>query len=191
MTVNGHQRQRLRRYSLIALSFWPIFAFKSFKTPVGSFEGVLFRRRLAQLLRGADASDAKDSVIRSLHNASSTTTVVTVPLHATTGTHHVFMNIGSPPQRQILIVDTGSRLLAFPCQPCHGCGRHASKFYSHDISTTAVIPKCGSCYLNVSKCSDYSNHCVNTQKYTEGSSWTAFETGRCSLVWYFTCRQQC
>ncbi len=178
MMVNGRQRRRIRRYSLIALSCWPIVAFIS----VGSIEGVFSRRRLAQLLRGgaSDISTRNDSLIPShQHNVSFTpqstttrTTVVTVPLHATTGTHHVFMNIGSPPQRQTLIVDTGSRLLAFPCHPCRGCGRHASKFYNHDISTTAVIPKCGSCYLNVSKCSDFSNHCVVTQKYTEGSSWT-------------------
>lgn len=171
MMDNGHHRRRIRRYSLIALSFWPIFAFIFFRNSAGSFP----RRRLAQLLRGAsDVNDsfkqAKDSVIASPHNE--TTTAVTIPLHATTGTHHAFMYIGSPPQRQTLIVDTGSRLLAFPCHPCHGCGRHASKFYSHDISTTAVIPKCGSCYLNVSMCSDFSNHCVVTQKYTEGSSWT-------------------
>lgn len=180
MTHDGRRRRRrLRRYSLIALSFWFLLAFGSFEILL-----VFSRRRLVQLLRGNNKNDsfkqARDSGIRSPHNASLdpyspttiTTRVVTVPLHATTGTHHVYMSIGSPPQRQTLIVDTGSRLLAFPCHPCHGCGRHASKFYSHDISTTAVIPKCGSCYLSGSKCSEFSNHCVVTQKYTEGSSWT-------------------
>lgn len=97
----------------------------------------------------------------------------------------MYVYVGSPPQRQTLIVDTGSRLLAFPCfRHCLGCGRHASQFYNHEISSTHVIPKCGKCYLNVSTCSEFSDRCVVTQKYTEGSSWTAFETE--DIVWLGT-----
>ena len=142
------------------------------------------RRRLSQLLRGA--SIVNDSFVHQQQTATldSLMPFATVPLHATTGTHHVHMYIGSPPQRQTLIVDTGSRLMALPCEPCRGCGRHASKFYDSSISTTDVIPKCGNCYLNVSKCSDFSDRCILSQKYTEGSSWTAFETE--DVVWFGT-----
>ena len=107
---------------------------------------------------------------------------VTVPLHASTGTHHVHVYIGSPPQRQTLILDTGSRLMAFPCDPCTNCGRHVSKYFHPGLSTTDRSPSCGSCLLKgVSKCSDFLDRCIISQKYTEGSSWTAYETE--DLVW--------
>mmetsp|Transcript_23948 Transcript_23948/g.36230 ORF Transcript_23948/g.36230 Transcript_23948/m.36230 type:complete len:493 (+) Transcript_23948:51-1529(+) len=118
---------------------------------------------------------------------------VTVPLHASSGTHHVQMYIGSPPQRQTLIIDTGSRLMAFPCEPCRSCGSHASKKYFDPVlSTTDNMPTCGSCMLEgISKCSEFSTvgnvkgvknkKCIISQKYTEGSSWTAYELE--DLVW--------
>ena len=49
-------------------------------------------------------------------HANATTILVsniTVPLYAHSGTHHVYLYIGSPPQRQTLIVDTGSRAMAW------------------------------------------------------------------------------
>jgi hypothetical protein len=98
----------------------------------------------------------------------------TVPLRASGGTHHVHVYVGSPPQRQTLIVDTGSRLMAFPCQPCRACGKH--------VSTTDRRPACGACLLQgVSTCSTFNSDCIITQKYTEGSSWTAHEIE--DLVW--------
>jgi Xylanase inhibitor N-terminal len=107
---------------------------------------------------------------------------LTVPLHASAGTHHVHVYVGSPPQRQTLIVDTGSRLMAFPCEPCHNCGRHVSPYFHPGLSTTDRSPSCGSCLLKgVSKCSDFLDRCIISQKYTEGSSWTAYETE--DLVW--------
>ena len=107
---------------------------------------------------------------------------LTVPLHAITGTHHVHAYIGSPPQRQTLILDTGSRLMAFPCEPCTNCGHHVSKYFHPGVSTTDRSPSCGSCLLKgVSKCSDFLDRCIISQKYTEGSSWTAYETE--DLVW--------
>ncbi|KAL9182716.1 hypothetical protein ACHAXT_003995 [Thalassiosira profunda] len=135
------------------------------------------------------------------------------PLHAKSGTHHAYLYVGTPPQRQTLIVDTGSRLTAFPCQPhCPDCGEHASPQYVLNASSTHDIVPCGKCRLSASdypvedyflgdriggnsgdgpslrgaasvtqrKRSLYSGSCVNNrcdldQKYTEGSSWKAFE----------------
>lgn len=106
----------------------------------------------------------------------------TVPLHAASGTHHVHVYVGSPPQRQTLIVDTGSRLMAFPCQPCRACGTHASNYFNPKLSTTDRKPECGACLLEgVSICSTFNKDCIITQKYTEGSSWTAHEVE--DLVW--------
>eukprot|EP00551_Chaetoceros_affinis_P020525 CAMPEP_0203740334 /NCGR_PEP_ID=MMETSP0092-20131115/49508_1 /ASSEMBLY_ACC=CAM_ASM_001090 /TAXON_ID=426623 /ORGANISM="Chaetoceros affinis, Strain CCMP159" /LENGTH=139 /DNA_ID=CAMNT_0050626721 /DNA_START=114 /DNA_END=530 /DNA_ORIENTATION=+ len=38
------------------------------------------------------------------------------------GTHYVDLWVGSPPQRQTVIVDTGSGVTAFPCTGCNDCG---------------------------------------------------------------------
>lgn len=176
-SAKGRRRSRRRRRTITSPVFLTsAFLIWWFMSPVKQPSRLFSRRRLSQLLRGAVTESSPAINNQSVSLQSNDTTIPTVPLHATTGTHHVYVYIGSPPQRQTLIVDTGSRLLAFPCQPCRGCGRHASQFYSHKTSTTDVIPKCDNCYLNVSKCSEFSDRCVVTQKYTEGSSWTAFET---------------
>lgn len=74
--------------------------------------------------------------------------VFTFPLIANSGTHHATMYIGSPPQKQILIVDTGSRLTAFPCKPqCRNCMKHVSKQFVLDSSSTHHINTCAECKL--------------------------------------------
>ena len=146
------------------------------------------------------------------------------PLHAKSGTHHAYLYIGTPPQRQTLIVDTGSRLTAFPCQPhCPDCGTHASDQFHLDASTSHTIVPCDECKLdqvdfpleeymagdgiggnsgdgpsllrgavpnnqlkiknqqqqktqrNLFPTSCVNNKCGIDQRYTEGSSWKAFE----------------
>jgi hypothetical protein len=110
---------------------------------------------------------------------------LTVPLHAHSGTHHVHVYIGSPPQRQTLILDTGSRVMAFPCKPCRSCGNHASPYYDPAKSTTQRMSKCGNCLLEgISTCSLYGEQCIISQKYTEGSSWSANEVE--DMVWLGT-----
>ncbi|GAX11386.1 hypothetical protein FisN_22Lh058 [Fistulifera solaris] len=44
------------------------------------------------------------------------------PLYQGIGTHYVDLWIGCPPQRQTVIVDTGSADTAFPCYGCEECG---------------------------------------------------------------------
>lgn len=117
------------------------------------------------------------------------------PLHANSGTHHAYLYIGTPPQRQTLIIDTGSRITAFPCHPyCFDCAVHASKQFHLNASSSHAIVPCEECRLNQeelhlgdenSKSEKYGwrraskpcvkNLCRINQKYTEGSSWRAFE----------------
>lgn len=135
-------------------------------------------RRLAQL-RGTVLITPVDLI----SSAPPPEATISVPLHATSGTHHAYVYVGSPPQRQALIVDTGSRLMAFPCRPCRQCGRHTSSFFDPAISTTDVVPECGQCYLeDIATCSNRDNKCHLSQKYTEGSSWKATEME--DLVWF-------
>ena len=74
-------------------------------------------------------------------------TDLSVPLFETKYSHHVHVYVGSPPQRRIVIVDTGSRVLVFPCEPCIHCGtNHVSKsYFDPKISSTDVRNDCYNC----------------------------------------------
>lgn len=107
----------------------------------------------------------------------------TVPMHAVSGTHHIYVYVGSPPKRQTLIVDTGSRIMAFPCDPCKNCGHHTSpNYYSPLESTTDVQLPCDRCHYDMSKCVE--EKCALNQGYAEGSSWSGYEVE--DLIWFGT-----
>ena len=76
-----------------------------------------------------------------------------VPLFAAKDSHHVHLYIGSPPQRRIVIVDTGSRLLVFPCEPCKVCGtKHISgNYFDPKISSTDLTNDCNQCVFSPKK----------------------------------------
>lgn len=83
------------------------------------------------------------------------------PLYPGYGTHFVYAYVGSPVQRQSLIVDTASSYTAFPCVGCLLCGEHTDPYYDVTASTTKQIPQCASDVCHIS------------MAYTEGSSWDA------------------
>lgn len=86
------------------------------------------------------------------------------PLYPGYGTHFSYIYIGTPPQRQSVIIDTGSRLTAFPCTGCQQCGKHtAEKYFDWNNSSTAKVSDCKG------------KPCVISQSYSEGSSWRAFK----------------
>mmetsp|Transcript_4033 Transcript_4033/g.6044 ORF Transcript_4033/g.6044 Transcript_4033/m.6044 type:complete len:375 (-) Transcript_4033:95-1219(-) len=87
-----------------------------------------------------------------------------LPLFPGYGTHYVYVYVGTPPQRQSVIIDTGSHYTAFPCSQCSQCGQHTDAYWSLTNSSTASVPTC----IN-------DQPCVISQSYTEGSSWKAFK----------------
>lgn len=93
------------------------------------------------------------------------------PLVTTGGSHYLTLAVGTPPQPQAVIVDTGSALVAFGCVPgCDvGCGTHTYPFFALDQSSTARILTCGECGT---QCLE--DKCLVSQRYSEGSSWRAF-----------------
>lgn len=95
--------------------------------------------------------------------------------------------MGHPePKRQTLIVDTGSSIVGFPCDPCPKCGGeeyHTDPSYKDDESITFKMVDCSDC--NIGSCKHSSrneatnsanlDYCGISASYAEGSSWSAYE----------------
>lgn len=69
----------------------------------------------------------------------------TARLGGSTGETVYWVNIyvGTPPQKQSAIIDTGSSLLAFPCSDCgSNCGHHLSRPFNISASMTSWKMSC-------------------------------------------------
>jgi len=113
------------------------------------------------------------------------------------GTHYIDLWVGNPPQRQTVIVDTGSSITAFPCSGCDHCGDnpatgelyHLDEDFDKFKSQTYEQFECAvgqqgkhniKCPLGVCQRTDplvaeSDQVCVLAVSYAEGSSWTAVE----------------
>lgn len=94
------------------------------------------------------------------------------------GTHYVDLWCGTPPQRQTVIVDTGSGVTAFPCSGCDSdCGvpkYHASPLFVERDSSSFKKLSCQECLRG--ECRKYgAEECHIGMSYQEGSSWSAYE----------------
>ena len=127
-----------------------------------------------------------------------------VPLSQGYGTHYVHLWVGSPvPQRQSVIVDTGSHYTAFPVTgECNNCGEshHTDPHFDPERSETFRALRCPSECLENFRCeyprtgvalaqkkkanatttttsnaNNNSPRCSFSQAYTEGSSWSAYQ----------------
>lgn len=94
------------------------------------------------------------------------------------GTHYVDIWVGTPDaQRETVIVDTGSDLTAFPCDPCKDCGAnyHTDNLFKDENSVSFHLQQCSECWLGKCKHADDFNFCGMHMGYAEGSSWSAYE----------------
>jgi hypothetical protein len=100
------------------------------------------------------------------------------------GTHYVTLWCGSPPQRQTVIVDTGSGVTAFPCTGCKNCGvprYHMNQLFAKPSSSTFKYASCDQsegirCTTHAATCQSRSHQCAISKSYTEGSRWDATES---------------
>ncbi|EAR90315.2 eukaryotic aspartyl protease (macronuclear) [Tetrahymena thermophila SB210] len=95
--------------------------------------------------------------------------------------YYVNIYVGSPPQREALIIDTGSTKTIFPCVDCqnNNCGSHLNKYFDYKSSSTFHPLKCQEkfenfqCFCN-SQDQDQINQCTFVQDYMEGSSYKGY-----------------
>lgn len=68
-------------------------------------------------------------------------------LRSSLGTHYVYADVGNPPHKVSLIVDTGSFTMAFPCVGCDRCRvGHQEDFWNPKNSATVAFPGCDDCH---------------------------------------------
>ena len=94
------------------------------------------------------------------------------------GTHYIDLWVGSPtPQRQTVIVDTGSGVTAFPCEECKGCGDsyHTDHYFKESDSISFRPLTCNECFRGYCASMDGTKKCRISMSYAEGSSWSAYE----------------
>jgi len=80
------------------------------------------------------------------------------------------LRIGSSAQRVSVIVDTGSRLVGFPCKGCPKCGHHIDPAFDTASSQSFKWLPCG-VTSNPAWCE---GHCCYSETYSEGSTIRGF-----------------
>ena len=85
----------------------------------------------------------------------------------TLGYYYADIWIGTPRVLQTVIIDTGSRITAFPCSDCSSCGNHMDKYFDYKNSSSSRLITCSE-GIQCADCSEDS--CWYSQNYAEGSS---------------------
>ena len=151
--------------------------------PLLTYHTLKQRRMLEMGLDEAGMELYLDSLPTTNHYNNSTSRRMSIEvggMYQGYGTHYVDLWVGTPPQRQTVIVDTGSSVTAFPCSSCYDCGSnyHASPFFVEADSVSFRKFKCDSCQGSAT-CAELSKtdeHCKIGVSYQEGSSWSAYQS---------------
>lgn len=99
----------------------------------------------------------------------------TIPVFQGYGAYYLDLYVGSPPQRQTFMIDTGSEHIAIPCTGCKDCGKaqHTDAPFHPSASLTFKDLSCSECLGGT--CSLDRDACHIGSKYIEGSSWSGTE----------------
>lgn len=90
------------------------------------------------------------------------------------GYYTVDVQIGSPPQLQSLILDTGSDQMIIPCAGCEYCNKHTNSLFDPNQSSTFKQIDDFSQFLDWN-CTNMNNGlCRFYQGYSEGSYYSGF-----------------
>lgn len=93
--------------------------------------------------------------------------------NATLGYYYLEAFVGTPSQKQTLILDTGSNMTIFPCKGCKKCRNHLNKNFDPTSSDTFRPIHKNTDFLGW-KCKFFNeakNECAFHQGYTEGSAY--------------------
>lgn len=177
------------------------------------FEGVHRRRRLYPMATTTNVVEGEEMMkivdARMMHRriedishaaeeeVDEATLYETGALYQGYGTHYLDLWVGTPPQRQTVIIDTGSSVTAFPCSGCESCGVNPATGVQYHLD--ADFNKSGSSTYEESSCkagvsgeagvpcplgmctrlelTDTTSPqiCKLAVSYAEGSTWTAVE----------------
>ncbi|CAK74096.1 unnamed protein product (macronuclear) [Paramecium tetraurelia] len=100
-------------------------------------------------------------------------------IHGSSDLGYYFVNIyvGNPPQRQSVIIDTGSSITAFPCDACDqtkSCGIHLDQYYIRNNSSTQEELDCKSQFGECTCLRCLNQQCIFSISYSEGSHLEGF-----------------
>lgn len=153
--------------------------------PLLSHHHMLERRGLERITAtpGVTHHSHKIPIVRKLNDVAldemALDTLEVGGLYQGYGTHYVDLWVGTPiPQRQTVIVDTGSGVTAFPCEGCSDCGQsyHASDFFIENKSETFEKLTCDECIGSTCRNRGMGDeHCYLSVSYQEGSMWSAYQ----------------
>ncbi len=117
---------------------------------------------------------------RSLRSSGS----ITIPMFQGYGAHYVELNVGTPPQPQTFLLDTGSATIGIPCNECVECGgKRSHNDFDQSKSKTFAKVECGDCLLGHCDTShedqltspNQTDTCVVETNYLGGCSWKGNE----------------
>lgn len=144
-------------FSIPASTVWVNRKLK-YERSLGEDEGLPFPSSIHEIIQMK--TSRKSSEYRPQFGHGRMTKSELTPLYPGYGTHFAYIYVGTPPQRQSVIIDTGSHYTAFPCTGCVQCGTHTDEYFDMKNSSTAKIQMCAT-----------DVPCPLSQSYSEGSMW--------------------